>query len=135
MNKFSNLQADIFSVFASDSWKAEDIKSFPDNMTPLDAGIPFIRLSIISSDKGVNLASASGVLIVDIFTSAGNGPNQASLIADKLDLYLAGKSLSTVANNVTQFQASSFQHSGVDKDNKALYRSTYSIPFSHFGVL
>ena len=135
MGKYTNLQDDIFSVFADAAWKAENIKTYPNNMIAVDSGNEYIRVSIISSGMGVNRKSISGILIVDIFTSAGNGPSRASLIADKLDLYLETKSLSTVQNVVTQFLTSAMTHSGRDPDNQALHRSVYSIPFNYFGVL
>ena len=132
MGKYANLQTDIFSVFDSVEWKAENITTYPSNFIAVNPGNEFIRISIIPSDEGVNVRSVSGVMIVDIFTSAGSGPSRAGFIADTLDTYLQSKSLSTVSNIVTQFKSSNMAPSGRDKDNKSLYRSTYSIPFNYF---
>lgn len=134
MGKYNDLLEDVFSVFNSNAWKAENIKTFPNNFVAVNPGNEFIRVSIISSGSGINLKSVSGVFIVDIFTSAGNGPKQASLIADKLDLYLGGKSLSTHSQSVTQFTTSTLDFRGVDRDNPSLYRSVYTIPFNFFKV-
>jgi hypothetical protein len=134
MGKFSNLQSDIFSIFNSNAWKAENIKTFPANFVTVNTGNEFIRVSIISSGAGLNLNSVSGVLIVDIFTSAGNGPKPTSLIADKLDQYLVGKVLSTSSQGTTQFMNSNMKVVGLDRDNPTLYRSVYQIPFNYFGV-
>ena len=134
MSKYANLQTDIFSVFASAAWKAENIKAFPKDSVAVGSGEEFLRMDIIASGEGVNLKSVSGILIVDIFTSAGNGPNRASLIADKLDSHLVGKSLSTAGNNVTQFNNSVMTHQGKDSENPSLQKSVYSIPFNYFGV-
>jgi len=134
MGKYENLQKDVFSVFADDAWVAEGIKTYPANVQATDTGDEFVRVSIIPSGFGINLKSVSGVVIIDIFISAGKGPNRASLIADKLDLYLVGKSLSTQADAVTQFRHSVMAYDGLDTDNKTLFRSTYTIQFSYFGV-
>lgn len=132
MGKYLNLQDDIFSIFNSNTWKAENIKTFPANFVAVSQGNEFIRVSIISSKSGININSVSGVLIIDIFTSAGNGPKQPSFIADKLDQYLAGKSVTTQANAVTQLMESTLDFRGVDKNNPALFRSLYTIPFNYF---
>ena len=134
MGKFKNLQDDVFSVFASSAWEAEDIKSYPANALSVNAGSEFLRISVIPGGRGINLNSVSGVMIIDIFTSAGEGPSRVSLIADTLDSYLVGKSLSTVQGAVTQFTNSSLDLIGRDRDNTALHRSVYSIPFNYFGV-
>jgi len=123
-----------FSIFGSTSWKNENIKTFPVNFIELTPGTEFVRVSVIPSGNGINLTSISGVLIIDIFTSAGNGPRRTSLIADKLDSYLVGKSVSTVSGNSTQFNKSALAYLGLDTVNSALYRATYSIPFNYFGV-
>jgi len=134
MGKYENLEKDVFSIFGSTSWKNENIKTFPVNFIELTPGTEFVRVSVIPSGNGINLTSISGVLIIDIFTSAGNGPRRTSLIADKLDSYLVGKSVSTVSGNSTQFNKSALAYLGLDIVNSALYRATYSIPFNYFGV-
>ena len=133
MGKYTSLQNDIFSIFNTDLWIAENIKVWPDNAVPVGNTGEFLRLSVIPSGDGINMTSVSGVLIVDIFTAAGNGPNRASLLADKLDLYLVGQSIVTGVNR-TQFSASALEYIGRDSDNKSLFRSVYSIPFNYFGV-
>lgn len=134
MGKYANLEKDVFSVFSASNWVAENIKTYPNNFLAINAGNEYIRVLVIPNSNGINLRSVSGVLIIDIFISAGSGPNKASLIADKLDLYLVGKSKTTGLNNITQFKNSTLSHVGVDKDNPSLYRSTYTIPFNYFGV-
>jgi len=134
MGKYENLEKDVFSIFGSTLWKNENIKTFPVNFIELNPGNEFIRVSVIPSGNGINLTSISGVLIIDIFTSAGNGPRRTSLIADKLDSYLVGKSVSTITGNSTQLNKSSLSYVGLDTVNSALYRATYSIPFNYFGV-
>ena len=134
MGKYEATEINVFSVFDSAEWKAEAIKTYPTNFIAVNPGNEYIRVSIIPSGKGVNLVSLSGVIIVDIFTSAGNGPRRTSTIADKLDQYLVGKSLETVSGATLQLKNSTLALVGVDPDNTSLYRSTYTIPFNLFGV-
>lgn len=134
MGKYEAAEKSIFSVFNSSIWKAENIKTYPSNFVIVNPGTEFIRINIIPSGKGINLISLSGVIIVDIFTSAGNGPRRTSTIADKLDQYLVGKSLTTDDGNCLQLKNSSLAAVGVDSDNASLYRSNYTIPFNLFGV-
>ena len=134
MGKYAALQADIFSVFASQAWQDEQIVTVPSNVVQGADSKDYIRVSILASGKGVNSASASGLVMIDIFTSAGGGPSAATLIADKLDGFLCNKQLSTTSNGVTQFLASSFAPKGADSANATLYRSTFTIPFNYFGV-
>lgn len=132
MGKYEQLQTDIFSVFDSVEWENENIKTVPSNFISEDLTQEFIRVNIIASNTGINLFSVSGILIIDIFTSAGEGPGKASLIADALDTYLVGKSRASSDDTVTQFTNSTLSLSGYDEHNPTLYRSNYTIPFNHF---
>jgi len=134
MGKYLNLEEDIFSVFSSSEWIAENIKTFPSNFVEMNGGNTYIRVSIIPSGTGINEKSISGIVIIDIYTPAGNGPKAATLIADTLDSYLQNKSISLVSGNVTQFLQSSFAPKGRDRDTKSLYVTNYTIPFNYFGV-
>ena len=133
MGKYLSTQEDVFEIFNSQSWKSENIKTYPSNFVAINPGNEFVRVSIIPSGNSVNINSVSGVVILDIYTPAGNGPTRTSVIADKLDQYLVGKSF-LGENTRTQLMSSSFNLLGPDKDNPALYRSSYTIPFNHFGV-
>ena len=135
MGKYTALQNDIFSIFASATWKAENLKTYPTDMVATDTGSEFIRVDVISNAKGVNIGSISGVLIIDIFVSAGKGPARANFIADRLDTYLVGKSFQLSAPSSTQFLNSTMAFVGRDPENKALSRYHYTIPFNYFGVL
>lgn len=134
MGKYANLEKDIFGVFDTGAWKAENIKTFPSNFIASGAGDAFIRVSPVPSGQGLNPKSVSGILIIDIFIPAGHGPGRASTIADKLDTYLVRKLLSSASGSTSQFHASSLAYVGLDRDNASLFHSTYSIPFNHFGV-
>jgi len=134
MGKYERIQSDVFSVFNQATWKAEAIKTYPVNYISVTQDTEFIRVSVVPSGRGINLISSSGLVLIDIFISAGNGPRRTSLIADKLDQYLVGKSIVTQDNANTQFGQSSLNSRGLDIDNPTLYASTYSIPFNYFGV-
>ena len=133
MGKYEALSKDIFGVFGTAEWIAENIKTYPSNYVGVDAGNRYIRVQVLPQGSGLNLKSASGQVLIDIFTPAGSGPLDATLIADRLDAYLVGKSKMTEAG-VTQLDRSSFTCVGQDKVNPALYKSQYAIPFNFFGV-
>lgn len=133
MGKFINLQTNVFSIFDSAAWKAENIKTFPSNFTITNAENNFIRVSVIPSGNGINIKSVSGIVIIDIFTSANGGPKATMLIADKLDLYLVGKTFRTQGINLC-LANSSLSFSGIDKDNPSLYKAAYTVPFNYFEV-
>lgn len=135
MSKYSQLQTDIFSLFASSSWKAENIKTFPQNFIAMKAGTEFLRINILPGSSGINVNSVSGIVIIDIFISAGTGPKRAFLIADKLDSYVGGKYLPHGNGTATQFGSSSLKALGNDTDNPSLFRFSYEIPFNYFGVI
>jgi hypothetical protein len=134
MGKYTNLQKDIFSIFDLEAWENQSIKTYPSNFIATNSGSEFIRVSIIPRGFGINLKSISGILLVDIYIDSGSGPNRSSFIADKLDEFLVGKSISLTNGAVTQFENSVMSPMGVDKDNPTLYLSAYSIPFNYFGV-
>jgi hypothetical protein len=136
MSKYAALNNDVYSVFSSVGWKAENIPTVPNNFVGTGLGTEYIRVTVIPSSRQIAnfLASVAGVLLIDIFIPAGSGALRASQIADKLDSYLAGKTLKTGAAGSTQFSTSALTHLGADKDNFSLYRSQYTLPFNFFGV-
>lgn len=135
MGKYTNTEEDVFSVFAQEAWTNEGIKTFPNNYIAVGSGDEFIRVTIISSGKGINKMSMSGVFMVEIFIPAGVGVRRANEIADKLDSYLENKTASTTLGNNTQFGNSSMVHNGVDKDTPLLHKSTYTLTFNFFGSI
>lgn len=106
MGKFLNLETDIFQIFNSAGWKSEGIRTIPSNFIPNDLGDEYIRITIIPQGAG-DQVSTSGILMIDIFTPSGKGPHPATIIADKLDTFCLGKTISTVSGNATQFLSSS----------------------------
>lgn len=90
---------------------------------------------MVPADKGLNKVSLSGIIIVDIFIAAGQGQKRQFLIADELEKFLAGKSIVTGLDKRTQFFEGSVSALKPDADNKSLLRSSYTIPFKHFGVI
>ena len=137
MNKYAEMHSAVHSVFDSAAWKAEGIATIPSNFpqpsNPTAAArLSFIRVSLVPGSRGVNLNSASGQIIIDIFTPAGEGPLPAARIADKLDKYLVGKKFSTSSGTVQCFD-SSYNETGLDSVNPALARAKYSVSMSFFG--
>ena len=133
MNKYASLEGDIYSIFSSLAWKSENIITIPDNYAVTAA--EYIRVSIVTGGYSiVNIPrSCSGQLIIDIFTPAGAGLKRTTEIADRLDTYLAGKSIETSVSGSTQFGTSTFSPRGNDTANPSLYRSIYSVSFNYYG--
>jgi hypothetical protein len=130
MGKYQDVQKDIYSIFGSNLWKNNNIKTVPMNMTPDDNITEFIRISIIPSGRGENLKSISGIVIVDIFVESQLGPSRVNYIADLLDDFLLGKSIKIQNNKTTQFKHSSLYPKGIDIVNSSLYRASYNIDFN-----
>jgi hypothetical protein len=133
MGKFTDLTKAVMGVFADPLWTAENIKTYPNNFVGEASGNEFIRVSIIPGSFGVNMKSVAGIIQIEIFVASGEGVSRYAAIADKLDSFLVHKSRS-VSGSFTQFHKSTLSAVGRDKDNPALYRALYSIPFNHFGV-
>lgn len=134
MGKYTALETDIYSVFHQvGGWPTTGIDTHPVNFVPPQPASRFIKVAILPSDDGVNINSVSGIIMIDIFTSAGNGQTDAFDIADKLDTYMVGKTFN-VGSGSTQCGKSAVRPEGIDKDNPALYRTTYTIPFNYYGV-
>lgn len=134
MNKYELIEKTIHTVFGSKEWEKTQIKTIPSNFSTTGLGSEFIRMNILTGGNGLNLQSLSGLLIIDIFTSAGDGPMRATLIADTLDTFFVGKSLTASKGKVVQFMASTTKQSGPDRDNPTLNRVIYSLPFNFFGA-
>lgn len=132
MGKYESSLKDVFSIFNSASWQAENIETIPENFTRPANSTKYIRVSVVAGGPGVNRLSISGVLLIDIFTDTGGGPLPAMQVADKLDEYLQERVVQTAAGAMTQLFKSSVQSFGVDRDSPELYRVLYTIPFSYF---
>jgi hypothetical protein len=134
MGKFTDLQDAIFSVFGAQAWSILNIKTVPSNFVPKDLENEYIRVNIIPSGPSINTKSVSGILIIDIFTAAGTGPNRTSFIADTLDSFLSCKNFLLREGVSLQLQKSSLDFAGNDSSNTTLFRAKYTIPFNFFGV-
>ena len=115
MGKYTELETDIYSVFHNIAgWLTYGIKTYPVNFIPVDPGNTFIRVAILPASDGANIRSISGLIMIDIFTSAGGAQTEAFDIADKLDTYLVGKVLKTGTGS-TQCGRSAIQPEGLLK--------------------
>lgn len=134
MGQYSTIRSQVFSVFGSNAWKAENIKTVPNNFIGSVGQQDYIRVTVITGgSQFLSTNSNSGILNIEIFTAAGMGPNASDVIADKLDSYLQYKTLQVSSDSI-QFKKSSLTHMGLCPDNKSLHRSIYSITFNYFGV-
>ena len=74
MGKYEELYRDVLSIFGTTNWVAEGVKTVPSNYTGVDSLENYIRVHLIPSGLGINRRSVTGVLLIDIFTTAGGGP-------------------------------------------------------------
>jgi hypothetical protein len=133
MSKYGSSETNIYSIFGASNWITENIKTIPYNFAGKDLGKEYIRISIVSGDDGINLLSARGQILIDIFIPAGVGSLRIKQIADILDTYLVGKTITSSQGN-TQFGKSVLSNFTPDEDNAALYKALYSISFNHFNL-
>lgn len=134
MGKYADLQSGIFKLFSGLTWGLENIKTYPQEVVPESSVERHIRISIIPSGPGITKGSVSGICMIDIYTAVATGPSDAMTIADKLDLYLVGKTKITSSGTVQFPLASSLNPRGFDSANPSLLRHTYTVPFTFFGV-
>ena len=131
---FDKLRQDIYSVFASFAWKANNIKVYPENYQgDVGSQTPYIRLTIIPGAASLDSFSIgkrlSGRIILSIFVDNTAGDKDLYNVADLLDNYFQGKTLT----NGTQFGPSTVTPLGIDTVNSSIYRGDYSIKFNSYG--
>jgi hypothetical protein len=132
-DRYSNLLDDVFFLFSSEEWKAENFLVVPAGYVSDSQPAEFARFEIVTDGASLK-DSLKGILYFNISTSNGVGPKRAYQVADLLDKYLAGSSFSTQGDKaVTQFRReSNFALMGNSQENSSFLRSTYQIQFSHF---
>lgn len=133
MGQYMDLHEAVYSIFGAPEWVSENITTIPLNFAGTTNAAEYIRVSVLTEGRGVNMVSNTGTVIIDIFSASGLGLKRTNQIADKLDQYLRNRMKMTATHNV-QFSNSSMSYMGPCRDNNALHRSMYSIPFNYFGV-
>jgi hypothetical protein len=122
MSKYSEIRDSIFSKITNFT----DLSFYPDNFGELKANTA--RVSIVLSDSTIH-ETVYGLLIIDIFITAGEGPSKLYSIADELDTLLLKKTVGHL-----QFFTSAMTPRGYDIDNPTLFRGQYQLNFSYFKV-
>jgi len=128
------VKQDVYSVFASSGWTATGYNAYPDNYSgTIDNTVSFLRISILPANSSVSAhgfrKKINGMLILSIFVKAGNGDSELFAVADTLDSFFEGKTLT----NGTQFGPSNITKLGLDPVDKSLYRGDYKINFIAYG--
>jgi len=131
---YNLLKTDVYSIFASTEWLASGVKAYPANYSGLiDNTGPFLRINILPGTPSIAAYELKkkfdGLLILSIFVKAGNGDSDLFTVADTLDSFFQGKTLT----NGTQFGVSTLSALGLDPADKSLYRGDYSINFKAYG--
>ena len=119
--RYTAIKDSIFQIIGKITGK---IKFYPDNFPKIKENTA--RVSIVLSDSSI-YENISGLLIIDIFITAGEGPSALYSIADQLDNLMLKK---TVGN--LQFFTSSMLPLGYDVDNPTLFRGRYQLNFTYF---
>ena len=134
MGKYETISRLVNSIFGTPEWALEAIPTYPPNFAIPSGTTKAIRLSIVASgsNKVSFPKSVSGQIIIDIFTSVGDGPKQGNLISDTLDRYISGKSITD--GGTIQTSESTLVDMGDDTADKSLRRFKYSISFNYYGV-
>jgi hypothetical protein len=125
---------DVESVFGSDAWTTNKIKTYPMNyLGNKDSNSEYVLMNVLPSSSknyayGVK-KETTGLVAVKIFVKAGDGQGRLMAVANLLDIVLDNKTLS----NGTKLGTSYLTVEGLDPSNKALYSASYIIPFTHYG--
>lgn len=134
-NKYTNANAIVTSVLASDNWQGEDILTVPDNYQGPLRSNEFVRVSVLMPGSEIyygDFDTIRGQLIVDIYTEAGYGPTRAFEIASIIDSYFQAKSLQkTGVDGTVQTTTSNLSTYGIDRDNPSLFHSRYTLGFTY----
>ena len=132
-DRFAGLYADIYSLFNSAPWIAENIKTYPKGYVSNEVNTEYAIFDVSSADEGFS-DSLRGILFIDIYVPNGLGPTRAAKIADIFDKYLAGATFATNAQKaITQFRRESiFIIRGFVIDNSSKLCFTYQIQFNYF---
>lgn len=134
MGKYEAITKDVLKLFATPSWLAHGIPSYPGDYIQCAKDTKFIRVDIVLAGPGLNRTSVSGQIIVDIFVPAGFGPSLAAQIADKLDKVFLGCSHPIAGGSLQVTGSSSLAKRGKDSGNPALFRYVYAVSCNFFGV-
>lgn len=128
------LKDDIYGVLSSPAWINTGYRTYPTNYSgKIDTSKNFIRVSILPGKPSLDAYSFkktfSGLLILSVFVKAGEGDKTLFAIADTIDSFFEGKTLT----NGTQFGPSTLSTLGLDPADNTLYRGDYSIQFKAYG--
>ncbi len=131
---YTRIKDDVYSVFASPAWTATGNKAYPVNYSgQIDSTGSYLRISILPGKPSLEAFSfkkaLNGLLILSIFVKAGDGDKTLFTIADTLDSFFQGKTLT----NGTQFGVSTLKSIAPDTADDTLYRGDYAIQFTIYG--
>lgn len=89
----------------------------------------FARISVVFGASGNLQHSVDALLVLELFTKAGEGTHNIYSHADVLNTALVGKFLVTGESSM-QFHSSTLQLEGTDHDNFSYHKTTYKLPFT-----
>ena len=131
---YTDVLDDIYGVFASSNWTAQNISIYPDNYQgKISNSNEFCRLNILPSSseryKYTGNKLLSGLIAIKIFVKAGEGQKRIYQISEILDSLLENKKFS----HGTELGTSYISMEGLDAINQSLYSASYFITFRLYG--
>ena len=138
---FEDARKTIEYMFTKSYWATQEIAMYPDNYQgTISNKTEFLRLNIMPSNSTSTFGgqkAVQGLVIISIYTKAGEGQKRVMEIADILDILLENKTTSTTIAGTAitgpEFGTSYLAINGLDPANKALYSAQYTIPFQSYG--
>ena len=132
MGKYTCMLEDLLSIFGTTAWIAEGIKVVPQNFEDENVYPEYLRVSVVAGGGSLTGYSMSGLLLIDIFTPVGKGPSRTSVIADKLDAYLLGKSFNVGSMGATTQIPKTSNLRTTGAGDSAFCHAIYQVQFNHF---
>ena len=127
---FANTTREIEKLFNNADWKANNIKTFPQNYQGKIDDNEFVRVNVFQGNSILRYQgdqTVNGFVLCNIFVPVGQGVKRAHEIADLLNTLLSKKTISGV-----QLTNSFLTTVGVDTDNSGLFRLDYTINFNNY---
>ena len=122
-----DVQTDLEGVFLSPAWADHNIVVVPDDFPLVGEGVKF-KIDGSSRSYYYGGYGITGKLYLSIYTKAGRGQTGANEIIDILNTLFQGRTF----DSGTQTGPSTSISLGIDRDNRSLMRTDYSVPFTKF---
>jgi len=127
---YSTIITEIYKIVATGLTSVYPI--YPSDFKGDPSSIPFIKFNVVlsrSNRYSYQKKEVTGLIVLQIYYTAGYGQKLPSEVADVLNTYFEDK---LVLPNL-QTKLGSLQFLGPDTDDNTLSRADYSVPFTYYG--